>query len=95
MERISGVPEEEAIGRPYHQVYPAKRAGRLLTQAQRFITQAIKRGETVLSEGVDVDLVCRDGREIPVSITAAPIVEDGRVVGGVGVVRELPERART
>jgi PAS domain S-box-containing protein len=95
MERISGVPEEEAIGRPYHQVYPAKREGRILPQRERFLAQAIKQGETILSEGVDVDLVCRDGREVPVSITAAPIVEEGRIVGGVGVIRELPERARS
>jgi hypothetical protein len=51
--------------------------------------------KTILSEGVDVDLVCRDGREVPVSITAAPIVDEGRVVGGVTVIRELPSRGRT
>ncbi len=90
MERISGVPEEEAIGQPYHRVYPAKRDGRLLTQEERFLSRAIRENTTVLSEGVDVDLVCREGREVPVSITAAPIVEDDRVVGGVAVIRELP-----
>ena len=95
MERISGVPEEEAIGQPYHRVYPAKRDGRLLTQEERFLSRAIRESTTVLSEGVHVDLVCREGREVPVSITAAPIIDDGRVVGGVTVVRELPERART
>jgi PAS domain S-box-containing protein len=90
MERISGVPEEEAIGQRYHLVYPAKKDGRVLPQNDRFLMQAIRENRTVLSEGVDVDLVCRDKREIPVSITAAPIEEDGRVVGGVAVIRELP-----
>ena len=90
MERMSGVPEEEAIGQPYHQVYPAKREGRILTQQERFLSQAIKQGKTILSEGIDVDLVCRDGREVPVSITAAPINDEDRIVGGVVVIRELP-----
>jgi hypothetical protein len=57
--------------------------------------QAIREGKPVLSEAVDVDLICRDGREIPISITAAPIFEEDRVVGGVAVIRELPERVRT
>lgn len=92
MERMSGIPEEEAIGQPYHQVYPAKREGKILTQRERFLSQAIQEGKTVLSEGADVDLVCRDGREVPVSITAAPIMEDDRIVGGVAVIRELPPR---
>lgn len=95
MERISGIPEEEAIGRPYHLVYPAKKEGRILTQRERFLFQAIQEGKIFLSEGVDIDLVCREGREVPVSITAAPIVEDDRIVGGVAVIRELPERAGT
>lgn len=92
MERISGIPEEEAIGQPYHQVYPAKKEGRILTQAERFLSQAIKEGKTFLSEGVDVDFICRDGREVPVSITAAPILDDERIVGGVVVIRQLPNR---
>lgn len=95
MERITGVPEEEAIGQPYQRVYPAKREGRILPMDERFLGQAIRQGKTVMSEGVDLDLVCRDGREVPVSITAAPIFEDQRIVGGVTVVRQLPERART
>ena len=95
MERISGVPEEEAIGQPYHRVYAAKRDGKLLTQEERFLTEAIRQGKTVTSEGVNVDLICRDGREVPVSITAAPIFEDDRISGGVTVIRELNGRART
>lgn len=90
LERISGVPEEEAIGQPYHIVYPTKKDGRVLQQNDRFLMRAMRENRTVLSEGVDVDLVHRDKREIPVSITAAPIQEDGRVVGGVAVIRELP-----
>ena len=95
MERISGVPEDEAIGQPHHRVYPAKRDGKLLIQEERFLTEAIRQGKTVTSEGVDVDLICRDGREVPVSITTAPIFEEDRIAGGVTVIRELPERART
>jgi PAS domain S-box-containing protein len=95
MERITGIPEEEAIGQPYNQVYPAKREGRLIPNRERFLMKAMREGTTVLSEGLDVVLMGRDGREIPISITAAPIVEDDRIVGGVAVFRELPEGART
>jgi PAS domain S-box-containing protein len=94
MERLSGVPEEEAIGEPYHRAYPAKRGGQLLTQEDRFLTAAISEGKTVTSEAVDVALVRGDGHEVPVSITAAPIFDDDRIVGGVAVIRELPARGR-
>jgi PAS domain S-box-containing protein len=94
MERISGVPEEEAIGKPYHRVYPAKRDGKLMSREERFLVAAIREAETVTSEGVDQDLICRDGREVPVSITTAPIFEEDRIAGAVAVIRELPERAR-
>jgi PAS domain S-box-containing protein len=94
MERISGVPEEEAIGQPYHRVYPANRDGKLLTKDERFLTAAIREAKTVTSEGADQDLICRDGREVPVSITTAPIFEEDRIAGAVAVIRELPERAR-
>ena len=94
MERISGVPEEEAIGQPYHRVYPAKRDGKLMTGEERFLTAAIREAKTVTSEGVDQDLICRDGREVPISVTAAPIFEEDRIAGAVAVIRELPEHAR-
>ena len=95
MERISGVPEEEAIGQPYHQVYPAKKEGRIVAQRDRFLMRAIREQRVVLSGEGEVTLVGREGGEVPVSITAAPIEEDGKVVGGVAVIRELPEPGRT
>ena len=88
MERITGVAEEEAIGQPYHLIYPAKREGKSLTKDERFLMIAMREGQTVLSEDADVRLVCRANREVPVTITAAPLLEDGRVVGGVAVIRE-------
>ncbi len=86
MERLSGVPEEEAIGQRYDAIYPAEKDGRVLKWEERFAYEAMQRRDKVLSE---VNLICRDGRKVPVSITAAPLEEDERVVGAVVVIREL------
>lgn len=45
-----------------------------------------------MSEGTDVRLHRADGRKIPVTITAAPIIEEGgKLLGGVAVIRPAPE----
>ena len=91
MERLSGVPVEEAIGERYDVIFPVYKDGRLLPWSERHLHQAIETQENVSSAGQDLTLRSRDGREIAIQVTAAPVIEEGgRVLGGVNVFHELP-----
>jgi PAS domain S-box-containing protein len=94
MEKLAGVGADDAIGRPYHEIYPVLKDGELLEVKDRYLTRAIEQRTTLQSERSDLRLVCPDGRELPVTITAAPIIEEGgRLLGGVAVVRALQNGA--
>jgi PAS domain S-box-containing protein len=91
MERLSGVAAEEAIGERYDVVFPVYKDGRLLPWSERHIYLAIERQEMVSSEGQDLTLHCKDGKEVPIQVTAAPVIEEGgNLLGGVNVFHELP-----
>ncbi|MDQ3991869.1 MAG: PAS domain-containing sensor histidine kinase, partial [Actinomycetota bacterium] len=53
-----------------------------------FLSQAIATGEMTSSRGYDHLLVTRDG-SVPVSVIAAPIVDEGRIIGAVSVMRDV------
>ena len=91
MERLSGWRQEEAEGRPYEDVCPLVDAkGQPLEPEKRFLARAIAAREVVASRGYDVALLTRDGRRVPVSIAAAPILDaQGELLGGVDVLRDV------
>jgi PAS domain S-box-containing protein len=43
-------------------------------------------------EGLQVKLLCRDGKERDAEINIAPVVEDGRVVEAEGIMRDITDR---
>ncbi|MGC8826562.1 MAG: PAS domain S-box protein, partial [Anaerolineae bacterium] len=43
-------------------------------------------------EGLQVRLLCRDGKERDAEINIAPVVEDGRVVEAEGIMRDITDR---
>jgi PAS domain S-box-containing protein len=91
MERLSGVPVGEAVGERYDVVFPVYKDGRLLPWSERHLHQAIETQEVVSSEGQDLTLHSREGKEIPIQVTAAPVIEEGgNLLGGVNVFHELP-----
>lgn len=91
MVRLSGIPEEEAVGQRYPDIYPLEHGGRRLVWEERFLYKAIEERRQIRSEGTEVVFVRQDDTRVPVSITAAPLIDDdGRLVGGVTVWRELP-----
>ena len=93
MERLSGLPADEAIGRRYEDTIRLLDGERPLPWEERHLYRAIAEQRVVQSEGEDIRLLRADGTVVPVSITSAPVVEEGgRVTGGVNVIRELPAR---
>jgi PAS domain S-box-containing protein len=89
LERLSGLKAEEVIGTSYEDAFRVLYGDRYLPWEERHLYRAIAEGRVVHSEEADIRLVRADGTELPVSITSAPIVEEGgRVTGGVNVIRE-------
>jgi PAS domain S-box-containing protein len=91
MERLAGWKEEEVVGHPYSEAYPLlDRKGAPVPGGERFLMKAMRSGEVVTSRGFELSLLTRDGRQVPVSVTAAPIIgPDGQAAGGVDIIRDV------
>jgi PAS domain S-box-containing protein len=91
MERMVGWRREEVQGRAYDNVFPLVDTwGQLIAADKEFLGRAIRAREPVVSRGFDVALLTRDGRRVPVSVAAAPILdEEGELLGGVDVIRDV------
>ncbi len=91
MERLGGWSEGEVRGRLYSEAYPAfDGLGRQISDDERFIRRALERREVSSSTGFDLTLATRDGRRLPVSVTAAPMLDvGGELLGAVEVVRDV------
>ncbi len=92
-EAVTGWPASEAIGRPLHDVFAI-----INEHTREPVQNPVHR---VLHEGVTAGLanhtllIARDGREIPIDDSAAPIrSEDGKVAGVIMVFRDITERRR-
>jgi PAS domain S-box-containing protein len=90
---LVGWSEDEAIGRPLHDVFVI-----VDEQTRQPVSSRVDR---VLENGVVVGLanhtilIGRDGREIPIDDSAAPIRgEDGEITGVVIIFRDITERRR-
>jgi PAS domain S-box-containing protein len=85
-------PLEEMAGRPIGEVF------RIVNEYTRKPVESPV--ERVLREGIIVGLanhtvlIARDGTEVPIDDSAAPIRQDGRTVGVVLVFRDITERKR-
>jgi PAS domain S-box-containing protein len=83
---LAGLRDEELRGRPFHAILTAE--GGRCAQAQ---LAASVNGDG-LAPFFEAHLVNKDGREVPVEINIAAVVEDGHVVGRVAVARDLTGR---
>ena len=90
MERMVGWSREEILGHLYSEVYPMLDGrGDPIPVERRSLSRAIASRRVVADRGFDLTMVTRDGRRLPVGITAAPIVdEEGDLLGGVDVLRD-------
>ncbi|MBD3883882.1 EAL domain-containing protein [Phormidium tenue FACHB-886] len=90
-ESLTRWPQEEAIGRPVAEIFT------ILNETTRApmdspIRQALQKGSTVYL-GDNAVLLSKDGTEIPIDDSAAPIKDAGGVIqGGVLVFRDVTEK---
>lgn len=84
-ERITGIASDEALGRKCWDVFRSS-----LCDGQCAIGQCIKDGGRVVNKSIFI--IKSDGSKLPVSISAAQLVNgQGEVVGGVETFRDLTE----
>jgi PAS domain S-box-containing protein len=92
-EAITGWSGGEAAGRPVTDVFRTvggEEGGEQCCPA----TEALREGSTVTPRG-DCTLLARDGREIAVTSTGAPIIEwGGKIIGAVLVFRDVTEEKK-
>jgi len=88
LERLTGYAMEEVLGQPAIMFCVAANAA--LPEKRR------KRGRDRQTEHshVESEVVRKDGRRVPVEFSSATLVEQGRLIGRVGVLRDITERKR-
>jgi PAS domain S-box-containing protein len=90
--RLTGWPEEEAVGRPIAEVFNILNEDRTPVEEMP-VTKAIREG--VFTGNVSFILITKAGLEIPVEDGAAPIRDEkGQITGAVVVFRDIRERRR-
>jgi len=89
-ERITGFTAKEAIGRMnVRDFYPSG----LATRIRRMMVSRDHGGPGRI-EGFRAEVLAKDGSYVPVRLSAALIMENGRPVGSVGVFTDLRDRLR-
>jgi PAS domain S-box-containing protein len=86
--RLTGYQLEELLGRSLIDLVAPKDLPDLIERFQRAIS-----GEA-LSPHVEVEMIRKDGRRVPVELSMANLMLDGRIAGRVGVARDITERRR-
>lgn len=86
-EALYGYAAAEAIGRSVAMLVPPERQGEL-----QAIIDTLRAGHKI--PAYETVRLTGDGRRIDVSITASPIVDDGRVIGASAIARSIAERKR-
>lgn len=92
-ETLSGWTQEEALGAVLEEVFCIVH-GKIRAPVENPVERALREGVFVSLENHSV-LVTRDGKEVPVETSAAPIQDNaGNVTGAVLVLRDLSDRVR-
>ena len=86
-ERLFGYTASEAIGRPITLIVPAHKQGEEVE-----ILERLRRGERI--DHFETTRVAKDGRELHISLTVSPLMDDGRVFGASKVARDITSRKR-
>ncbi len=90
---LTGWPADEALGKPFAQVF--RIVNEQTRQAGDDIVSRVLQERRVVAIANATSLTARDGREIPIEDSAAPITDDsGEVTGAVLVFHDVAERRR-
>jgi len=87
LERITGYTPEEILGNPIQNFIPKSK----LPEAASAVARVVK-GEIV--EGLQIEIIRKDGSLVFVEFNACPIIDDGKVIGSQGVARDITERKK-
>ena len=91
MERLTGCSAGDLLGLHHTEALTTfDRRGKEIPWEERIVARAMDSRTAVSTQGYGLSLATRDGRRIPVSIAAAPILDaSDHVLGGVAVVRDV------
>ena len=82
-EQITGIPKEEAVGRPCHEVFRAD-----ICESGCLIRQTIETKSAIMN--MPIFIYRADKKRIPISVTTTLLKDyDGKVIGGVETFRDL------
>ncbi len=82
-EELTGYSKEEVLGRPCHEIFRAN-----FCEVECPLKHSIKTRER--SEAVEVTILTKDGKRLPIAISTSALVDDnGAVLGGVEMFRDL------
>jgi PAS domain S-box-containing protein len=86
LERLTGHGLEEIRGRRSTTLYPSDEAATFL-----HIDMYAAEGD-ILPHALETEIIRKDGARVPVELTMAHLVHAGRIIGYVGVARDIAER---
>ena len=87
-QNISGYASHEALGRPFREIMRLKRESDH-SENIVFLEETMLFGKTKSMENSTL-LIAKDGREVPVADSAAPVLDpDGKVIGAIVVFRDV------
>jgi PAS domain S-box-containing protein len=89
---LTGWTQEEAAGRPLDQVFVIRNAETRL-EVENPAFRALREGQ-IVGLANHTMLIAKDGAEIPIDDSAAPIRDDDTVAGAVLIFRDISERNR-
>jgi len=88
VKEIYGYNPEDLIGKHFKETTPVSE-----------LPKALKVFKSVLSgkkiDNFEIDQVNANGKIVPVEINATPVIKDGKIIGGEGIMRDITKRKQT
>jgi PAS domain S-box-containing protein len=91
-ESLTGWKPDEAVGKPLEEIFVIRNAHTGLV-VENPVTKVLREGR-IVGLANHTRLIGRDGRQIPIDDSAAPIRDGGQVAGVVLVFRDITERLK-
>jgi len=85
-ERLTGYQREELLGRSFTDLVAPEDLPELIDRFKRALA-----GEAI-SPHVRAEMIRKDGRRVPIELSMANLILDGRIIGRVGVARNITDR---
>jgi PAS domain S-box-containing protein len=90
LEQLVGRSADRVEGHDWSDAVPLfNERGYPIPWEQSLPAQAVRERRVVFNSGYDLHLACSDGRRVPVSMTAAPLVVADKLAGAVVVLRDV------